>query len=169
MRREAFTIIELLVVIAVIALLAGLILPVLSSVKESARRAKCGSNLHAVSVAMRLYLNQNDDYMPAAAQMPSLELNDLPRIADVLRPHLPGPEALRCPSDTENKYYISEGSSYAYRTMLSGRRVGDSFLTRRWGEAKTPVMHDYEPFHGQPGEPGSSNYLFADGHVGDLE
>jgi len=168
-RRGAFTIIELLVVIAVIALLAGLIFPVLSSAKASARRAKCRSNLHAVSVAMRLYLNQSDDYMPIAAQMPSLALNDLPRIADVLRRHLPEPAVLLCPSDPGKKFYVSEGSSYAYRTMLSGRRVGESFLTRRWGEARTPVMHDYEPFHGRPGESGSSNYLFADGHVGDLE
>jgi prepilin-type processing-associated H-X9-DG protein len=29
-------------------------------------------------------------------------------------------------------------------------------------------MNDYEPFHGPPGTPGAANYLFADGHVGDL-
>jgi prepilin-type processing-associated H-X9-DG protein len=29
-------------------------------------------------------------------------------------------------------------------------------------------MYDYEPFHGQAGESGSTNYLFADLHVGDL-
>ncbi len=169
MRRHAFTIIELLVVVAIIALLAGLILPVMSGARAAARATQCKSNLHSISMALRIYLNQNRDYMPYAAQMPSENLNDLPRIADVLGRHLDDDAVFRCPSDTERKYYETEGSSYEYRRMLAGRRVSETFLTRRWGEAKTPVMHDYEPFHGPPGEAGSSNYLFADGHVGDLE
>ncbi len=31
------------------------------------------------------------------------------------------------------------------------------------------LMTDYETFHGKAGKPGSKNYLYVDGHVGDLE
>jgi prepilin-type N-terminal cleavage/methylation domain-containing protein/prepilin-type processing-associated H-X9-DG protein len=168
-RRFAFTLIELLIVVGVLALLAGLLFPSLHRARVLAQRVYCRKNLQNVSVAMRMYLNDSNNVMPLAAQLPSAELNDLPRIADVLARYLSGPDTLRCPADTEKNYFASEGSSYEYASMLGGRKVGDSFLTRRWGEAKTPVMYDYEPFHGPPGELGSGNYLFVDGHVGSLE
>ena len=116
-----------------------------------------------------MYLNESNDIMPVAAAMPSLNLNSEPRIVDALGPHLDDPKALQCPADTEKNFYESEGSSYQYNTMLGGRKVDDTFLAGHLGEDKTPVMHDYEPFHGPAGKAGSMNYLFADLHVGDLE
>ena len=164
-----FTLIELLIVISVIALLMGILIPVVGRAKVSSRRAVCATNLHAVGVGFQMYLSQSRDIMPVAAQMPSLKLNDDPPIAEVLAPHLPRADVLRCPADPDRKYFRSEGSSYEYFSMLGGRKVSESFLTRRWGEHRTPVMHDYEPFHGTPGQRGAANYLFADGHVGDME
>ena len=81
---------------------------------------------------------------------------------------LGSPAILRCPSDKEKDFFASEGSSYDYNTWLGGREMADSFLTQHLGASRTPVMYDYEPFHGTPGESGAANYLFADGHVGDL-
>jgi prepilin-type processing-associated H-X9-DG protein len=157
------------VVIAIIAILAGLLLPVLGSARSSARAATCQSNLRQLGIALRLYLDRNSETLPVAAAMPSLGLNDEPRIADVLAPFLDDPGVFRCPEDNRKPYHVTEGSSYEYTTALGGQKVSHTFLSRRFGEGKVMVMHDYEPFHGKPGEPGAMNYLFADGHVGDLE
>ncbi|MDH7504120.1 MAG: type II secretion system protein [Verrucomicrobiota bacterium] len=61
---NAFTLIELLVVIAIIAILAGLLLPSLSSAKEKSRRSACLNNIRQFVVATHLYAGDFLERLP---------------------------------------------------------------------------------------------------------
>lgn len=64
----------MLVVISIIALLIGILLPVLGNAREAGRNAVCKANMRQLSTAQNVYLTDNDDYL-AGPNTSGYELN----------------------------------------------------------------------------------------------
>jgi prepilin-type N-terminal cleavage/methylation domain-containing protein/prepilin-type processing-associated H-X9-DG protein len=176
-RRAAFTLIELLVVIAIVALLCALALPALGRARTYARRVACGQALHGLAVGVEAYLAEFNRIYPVAAQMPSVNVA-LPALPVALASQVPGPLAWRCPADRRgyaradgqafDSYFAGETLSYEYNMALGGKRLEKDFLFPVLGPTGVFVLVDFDGVHDGPGKPASKNFLFADGHVGDI-
>ena len=64
MKKSRFTLIELLVVIAIIAILAGMLLPALQQTKILANASACTNNLKQLGHVCNLYQNDYQGYYP---------------------------------------------------------------------------------------------------------
>lgn len=74
--RQAFTLVELLVVIAIIAVLAALLLPATTMVRESARQVQCLSNQRQIGLAMLGHVDDRGQlplggFIPGTATVPA--------------------------------------------------------------------------------------------------
>ena len=62
---NAFTLVEMLVVLAIIAILAGILLPVISRAKAKGNQTVCRNNLHHLAIGFQLYKSESNDQFPA--------------------------------------------------------------------------------------------------------
>ncbi len=167
----AFTLIELLVVMAIIALLAAMLLPVLSKAKEAGRSTACIGNLHQVGLALQLYVDGNQNRLPEmrdrdlSSNPPALPL---PAPDVVMKSELGNLNVLRCPSDFQG-VFEQTGSSYAWNSLLNGQPAENlKVFGLNFDPHAIPVFFDKEGFHAARGPGKAVNYLYADGHIKNL-
>ena len=82
--KEGFTLVECLVVVAIVAILAGILIPVIGSVRESARDTACISNLRQYGIAAQLFLTDHKNVM-----VPHKNDDESARWYDWLRAYMP--------------------------------------------------------------------------------
>ena len=105
--KKSFTLIELLVVVAIIAILAAMLLPVLTKARDRAKQASCMSNLKQTGLGFHFYADdQNDFILPHVAGFPHSGVSDYNlletgiyyNLAPILLQYVITPEILGCPS-----------------------------------------------------------------------
>lgn len=140
--EPSFTLIELLVVIAIIAILAAILLPVLSHAKERAKQAQCLNNGHQMMVAMSIYGSENNDFFPPNPDDGNTEpgYNWCSGQAGIGQPQEFDPDVLRnpqlsllisylggnitlfrCPADTRQGLYDGTNTAMIGHTVPSAR------------------------------------------------
>jgi prepilin-type N-terminal cleavage/methylation domain-containing protein len=88
--QRAFTLIELLTVVALIGILASLLLTAISSAKKKSRIAVCTSNLHQVSLAVYMYVD---------------DTSEQPGVTNLIdRNYLSSPNIVLCPEDKTSNW-----------------------------------------------------------------
>ena len=108
---RAFTLIELLVVIAIIAILAAILFPVFSKVRENARKTACLSNEKQIGLAIIEYTQDSDETYTGGAPgvVQSVNGGQEPGQgwAGAVSPFIKSRQLFTCPDDT------TQGGTYA--------------------------------------------------------
>lgn len=167
---NGFTLIELLVVITIISILAALLLPVLSKVKQKGQGIYCLNNGRQLLVAMTIYATENSELFPpnpddgnaipghnwcsgSAGIGGSAEFNpDILRDPQrsLLSPFLAqSTSAFHCPADKRQGAYQGSDPSMTGRTVSAAR-------TFSMNQAVGTICPGYDSATGHAGKPSLS-------------
>jgi len=113
-KSPGFTLIELVVVIGVIALLMALLFPALAAAKRTARKTACASNLRQVGLAIHLYADENQGWIPYGPKAP--------------------------PFTSPSSFYPSTGTPTSLLSLQSGAPVGLGLLLERYLAAQPKTL-----------------------------
>jgi len=164
-----FTLIELLVVIAVIGVLAAILIPVASSVRDKADLTKSVSNARSIGQATMMYAQANKGNYPVWHDYTTAHY-----WWQALRPYLSDDdEVFRSPAheefDPTDDTTIAATISYGWNYTVMGRHIGDTSKTGDYvlnqfslDPTKTLILTDSTRID-------SFGYIDATGHHADPE
>ena len=137
--RSGFTLVEMMIALLGIIILAGLLYPVFSSVREDGRRTSCASNLRQLGLAFQLYSQDNNGRLPAGHALPGSAFGH--GWASSLFPYVKNEPSFLCPSDSGVNGIVGT-VSYAYNFSIGHPLWGRFALSSFRSPNKTVLLSD---------------------------